>query len=138
MSQSKIVDIPLKMEKYYGKGKILHPSISAIQDLIRHIPKGKIVTIPALREKLAANYGTTTTCPIRTGNMIKKIAENYSYDNVDDKMPFWRVVRGDKMLIKFNNVEFWAAKIGDEGFQLTLTKSDAIKVRYKPEEEFKF
>uniref|UniRef100_UPI003F5CE552 hypothetical protein n=1 Tax=Maribacter litoralis TaxID=2059726 RepID=UPI003F5CE552 len=78
MTKSKIVDIPTKMEKFYGKGKMLHPSVEEIEELVKTIPKGFVATIDALAKRLATDFGTDVTCPMRTGNGIKKIAERYS------------------------------------------------------------
>jgi len=128
MTKSKIVDIPSKMEKFYGKGKMLHPAVEEIEELIKTIPKGSIATIDALAKRLATDFGTDVTCPMRIGNSIKKIAERYSNDNIDFKIPFWRVIRSDKLVIKSKNYEFWASQIEDEGFKLLFTKSGSIKL----------
>lgn len=126
------------MEKYYGKGKMLHPTIADIEELVGIIPRGRIATIETLCQKLSDNYGTDVTCPMRTGNAIKKISKRYSLDNIDENLPFWRVVRTDKMVIKSKEYEFWASKIEDEGFQLSFTKSGAIKVGFDSSVLFRF
>lgn len=138
MNTFKIVDIPPKMEKYYGKGKMLHPSLETIETLIKTIPLGSIATIDALAKRLATNFETEVTCPMRTGNAIKKIAERYSTNSIDFQLPFWRVIRTDKMLIKCKNYERWAAQIEDEGFKLIYTKSGAIKVEVDTSSVFTF
>lgn len=138
MDKSKIVTIPVKMEKFYGKGKMLHPNLEDVEELVRTIPKGQIATIETLCKKLSNNYGTDVTCPMRTGNAIKKISENYSVDNIDESVPFWRVVKTDKMTIKLKTPEFWATKIEDEGFDLSFTKSGAIKVNFDSNALFRF
>lgn len=128
MTKSKIVAIPTKMEKFYGKGKMLHPSVEVIEELIKTIPKGKVATIDSLAKRLAKDYDTGVTCPMRTGNAIKKIAERYSNNNIDFQIPFWRIIRSDKLVIKFKNFEYWASQIEDEGFKLLYKKSGSIKV----------
>ena len=125
---NKIVDIPIKMEKFYGKGTMLHPSITAVEELIKMIPLGYLSTIDSLAKRLAKDFGTHVTCPMRTGNAIKKISEGHSIHTIDSQIPFWRVIRSDKQVVKTKNFEFWASKIEDEGFTLLFTKSGAIKV----------
>ena len=66
--KSNIVSIPVKMEKFYGKGTMLHPSLDEIENLVNLIPKGKITTIDILCKRLAKDAGTNVTCPMRTGN----------------------------------------------------------------------
>ena len=138
INKSKIVEIPVKMEKFYGKGTMLHPSKEAIEALVKTIPRGKIATIETLCQKLAATYGTDVTCPMRTGNSIKKISENYAIDTVDESLPFWRVVKKDKTVIKLKGYELWAAKIEDEGFGLSYTKAGLIKVNFDEKALFMF
>ena len=138
MGNSKIVDIPIKMEKFYGKGSMLHPSIEDIEELVRTIPRGQIATIETLCQKLSNNYGTEVTCPMRTGNAIKKISKNYSIDIVDESLPFWRVVKTDKTVLKLETYEFWATKIESEGFLLSFTKSGLIKVHFDSNVLFRF
>lgn len=138
MIKSKIVDIPIKMEKFYGKGKMLHPSAESVEELIKMIPKGSIATIETLSKRLAKDFGTDVTCPMRTGNAIKKIAERYENDTVDSQIPFWRVIRSDKLVIKSKNFEFSASKIEDEGFKLIFTKSGSIKVDINSDSIFLF
>ncbi|WP_420575178.1 hypothetical protein [Kordia sp.] len=138
MTTSKIVDIPLKMEKFYGKGSMLHPSIEAVEELIKTIPKGCITTIDVLAKRLANDFDTDVTCPMRTGNAIKKIAERYAIDTVDHNIPFWRVIRSNAFVIKSKNYEFSASQIEAEGFELLYTKSDTIKVIIDTNSMFSF
>lgn len=128
MQKSKIVNIPVTMEKYFGKGTMLHPSVTAIEELIKQIPVGKVTTIQKIASHLAKVEGTDITCPMRTGNAIKKIAERYTLLDTDLKTPFWRVLRNDKRMIKSKNHEQWIAKIEDEGFEIEYTKRGEAKI----------
>lgn len=138
MEKSKIVDIPTKMEKYYGKGKILHPSLSEIEELVRLIPDNKVTTIHHIATRLAKVHGTDVTCPMRIGNVLKKISKQYTLDNVDFEVPFWRVLRNNKMMVKLKNYEQWATLIENEGFELDFTKSGNIKVIFNSDDVFSF
>jgi len=138
MSESKIVDIPVKMERYFGKGKMLHPDMESVKELIKTIPKGKIATIDTLCNKLSEDFGTNVTCPMRTGNAIKKISEDYSRTETNESIPFWRVIRSNNMIIKSKESEFSASKIEDEGFKLSFTKSNDIKVGFDTNSLFLF
>ena len=137
MAKSKIVAIPSTMEKFYGKGTMLHPTIEEIEQLIKTIPRGKVATIDALTKRLSKNHGTDVTCPMRTGNGIKKIAERYVKDNIDITIPFWRVIRSDQLVVKSKNQELSASLIQDEGFQLVFNTS-GIKVQVAPNRLFLF
>ena len=138
MTKSKIVDIPTKMEKFYGKGKMLHPSVEDVETLVKTIPIGFVATIDALSTRMAKDFDTDVTCPMRIGNAIKTIADRHSSDNGDFKIPFWRVIRSNKMVVKSKNFEFWASKIEDEGFKLLYTKSGAIQLEVDSSRMFFF
>lgn len=109
---------------------MLHPAIEDITELIRTIPRGQIATMETLCIKLSDNYGTNITCLMQMGNAIKKISENDSIGYIDENMPFWRVIRTDKMIIKSKAYAFWATKIESEGFELSFTKTGAIQVNF--------
>lgn len=138
MKKPTIVDIPEKMEKYYGKGKMLHPDMELIENLISRIPRGKLTTINALAQKLASDFGVDVTCPMRTGNAIKKIAERYSNGDYDERLPFWRVLRTDNLVINSKNHDFAATKLEDEGFKLQYAKTDNIRIDLDPKSFFQF
>ncbi|MEL7006565.1 MAG: MGMT family protein, partial [Bacteroidota bacterium] len=103
MAEIKIIDIPEKMEKYYGSGKMLRPDVQRVEEVIRHIPKGKVATIELVADKMARDVGVDMSCPLRTGNAIKKIAERYLTHDVNIEMPFWRVIRKDHKIVKSKN-----------------------------------
>ena len=138
MPKSNIVNIPVKMERFYGKGKMLHPSIDDVEALLKMVPKGKITTIEALAKRLAQNFGTDVTCPMRTGNAIKRISDRYVDESFDEQIPFWRVIRSNQQLIKSKNYERSAAQIETEGFELTYLKSKEVKVSYSEDQLFLF
>ena len=78
------------------------------------------------------------TCPMRTGNALKKMAENHLSNVTNSAIPFWRVIRSDKLIIKSKKIEFSASLIEAEGFKLNYTKSGAIKVEVGEEDIFIF
>lgn len=138
MITSKIVDIPTKMEKFYGKGKMLHPSIEEIATLVKTIPQGFVATIDTLSKRLAKDFDVDVTCPMRTGNAIKKIATEYSNTITASQIPFWRVIRSNNLVIKSKRIEFAASQIEKEGFKLIYGKQDAIKLGVTSDKIFTF
>jgi len=139
MKQPVIIDIPEKMEKFFGrKGKMLHPELFMVEALVRLIPLGKIVTIDTLANKMAKDFGADISCPMRTGNAIKKIIEKFSSGNSNDNIPYWRIVKKDRMIISSKSYELCASKLEDEGFKLSYMKSGKIKVNFELTKLFKF
>lgn len=132
MQKPTIVSIPKKMQKYYGSGQMLHPEMEMIEEFVELIPKGKVITIDVLAKKLAKTYGADVTCPMRTGNHLKRLSKT------DSKKPFWRVIRKDHMMVKLDNYEHWATILEKEGFVLEFTKSNQIRVLVAENQFFGF
>ncbi|NRB50013.1 MAG: MGMT family protein [Saprospiraceae bacterium] len=114
----KIVDIPPKMERYYGVGKMLHPHREMIIELIEAIPPGQIMTMDQFCQQLAKQAGTEAACPMRTSHQLKKMAEVAEIRLEELQIPFWRVVRKNRSLLNTTNKVFAAAKLEEEGIQL--------------------
>ncbi len=120
----KIVDIPITMERYYGKGKMLHPTMDIVAEAVKAIPFGAVTTIEMLCNKLAMEHHTAVTCPMRTGNFIKKMATNETVNEI----PYWRVLKKDGWLINVDNIAENAAKLEAEGFTFKYAKDNKIQV----------
>ena len=98
--QPKLVDTPPKMARF-GKGKMLIPTPMLVDELVRRIPKGKLVTVSELRRKLAADFGADVTCPLTTGIFVRIAAEAAEEDRANGRRritPYWRVVKDDGSL----------------------------------------
>jgi len=127
----KIVDIPPKMEKRFGKGKILIPKPLDIDVLIRKVRKGRLVTQSQIREKLAEDFKVKVTCPITTGIFVRIAAETAEEDLKAGKKqitPYWRIVRDDGSLIeKFpGGVKTQANYLKEEGFMIEPRKGKRL------------
>lgn len=68
-----------------------------IDNFIRKIPKGKLVTINELREAVAKKYKADIACPITTGIFAwisANAAEEERAEGKKDITPWWRVLKG--------------------------------------------
>lgn len=132
----KKVEIPLKMQKFYGSGIMLHPDKEMIESLLRKVPKGKVVTIDELCQKMAHDHQTNVTCPMRTSNIIKSITEA----SVNDKspIPFWRVVRKNHLLINSAFTEICASNLKKEGLEVKQNNKEEFKLLNVEERLFSF
>ena len=98
--QPKIVQVPPKMSRF-GQGTMLIPTPMLVDELIRKVPKGKLVTGSELRRKLAADFATEVTCPLTTGIFVRIAAEAAEEDRASGKRrltPYWRVIKDDGSL----------------------------------------
>lgn len=132
----KKVAIAEKMQKFYGIGMMLHPDKEMIEELLKQVPAGKVVTLDALCRKLADDYGTNVTCPMRTGNFVKTITKAYSDSNAS--IPFWRVIRSNYMLVNSPSTELCAEYLKEEGFQISQNSKGEFKVQNVEDRLFTF
>jgi hypothetical protein len=125
--RAKVVDIPPKMEKRFGKGKMLIPRPLDIDALIRKVEKGKLITQSQIRERLAKDFNVDVTCPMTTGIFIRIIAEAAEEDLREGKKqitPYWRVIKDDGSLNeKFpGGAEMQAERLRQEGHAIEPRK----------------
>lgn len=100
---AKVVAIPPRMQKQHGKGTMLIPKPLDVDAMIRKVPRGKVVTLTELREKLARAAGANITCPMVAGMFVRIVAEVAAEDMKAGKSrvtPYWRVVRDDGRLLE--------------------------------------
>jgi hypothetical protein len=91
-------DIPAGAMMFISTPKI-------IDEYIRHIPKGKAVSVKTLRNDLAIENGAEYTCPLTTGIFLRVVAEaNYEKylqsNSLAGITPFWRVIEPNSILAK--------------------------------------
>jgi hypothetical protein len=126
--QIKIVEVPPKMIKNVGEGTMLIATPKIIQGLVQQIPKGKLTTVNAIREKLARAYGTDTTCPITTGIFLWIVAnamDEAKTKGVKRIAPYWRVLKeGGKLNDKFpGGIKAHAKQLEAEGHIVVWNKT---------------
>ena len=120
--QPKLVQIPPKMSRF-GKGTMLIPTPMLVDELVRRIPKGKLVTVGELRRKLAADFAADVTCPLTTGIFVRIAAEAAEEDRAKGRRritPYWRVVKDDGSL----NAKF----PGGEKLQTKSLRSEGLSI----------
>lgn len=129
----KIVKIPKKLEKKWGKGKLLIPNPLDIENLIKGTKKGELITFGQIRKNLTKKFKVDFTCPITTGIFTRLIAEASEEEKKD--VPWWRCIRDDGSLNeKFPcSPTLQALKLKKEGHKIENFKS---KARVKNFEKF--
>ena len=107
-----------------GARTMVVPHPRDVYDIMAHVPKGSLLTIPVIRKMLAAKYQTGTACPLTTGIFIW-IAANASQemleqDEIDEPIPWWRTLKAKgKLVPKYpGGIEAQAAKLTSEGFDI--------------------
>jgi hypothetical protein len=97
----KVVEITGKMARRLGTGTMVIPAPREVDAIMRHVPKGKLITINEIRAILAHKHNTTIGCPITTGIFAWIAAHAADEDVRDGKKritPYWRTLKSDGAL----------------------------------------
>ena len=125
----KVVDVTAKYEKRFGGRRVLVPTPLITDAVIRKVPKGKLISVNQIREKLAKQFKADSTCPMTVGIFLRIISEFTEEQILDGKKrvtPYWRVVKTDGSLNpKFpGGVEAQGARLIEEGHKIARSKSN--------------
>lgn len=72
------------------------PSPLEVNELMKKVCKGKLITITEIRKSLARKYGTTTACPLTTGIFAWISANAAEEEKKQGKVritPYWRTLK---------------------------------------------
>jgi len=92
----KVEKITDKMSKRWGSGTVAIPAPMEVNEIMRKVPKGKLITINEIRAVLAKKHGATIGCPITTGIfawIAANAAEEHRQKGVEDITPYWRTLK---------------------------------------------
>ncbi len=75
------------------------PAPIEVNEIMKKVPKGKLITINEIRVALAQKHGATICCPITTG-IFARIAAEASAEivtegkkNLSQQTPYWRTLK---------------------------------------------
>lgn len=97
----RVEKIDAKKSKRWGTGTFVIPAPKEVDQIMRKVPKGKLVTINQIREMLAEKHGATIGCPITTGIFAWIAANAAAEDQAEGKKritPYWRTIKSDGSL----------------------------------------
>ena len=85
-----------KMNKTWGTGTIVIPAPIEVDEMMRKVPEGKLITINQVRVALARKHKATIGCPLTTGmfaSIAAHAAEEQRAEGRKDITPYWRVLK---------------------------------------------
>jgi len=88
--------ITAKMSKRWGTGTVVIPAPREVNDIMKKVPEGKLITINEIRATLAKKHGATIGCPITTGIfawIAANAAEEQRQQGEKDLTPYWRTLK---------------------------------------------
>jgi len=95
-SLPKVEKITDKMSKRWGTGTVVIPAPMEVNEIMRKVPEGKLVTINEIRAALAKKHKATIGCPITTGIfawIAANAAEEQRQEGKKDITPYWRTLK---------------------------------------------
>ncbi len=85
-----------KMSNRWGEGTVVIPSPLEVDEIMKKVPRGKVITINEIRSLLARRHGATIGCPITTG-IFAWIAANAADEEASAGgkkiTPYWRTLK---------------------------------------------
>ena len=128
----KVVEITGKMSTRWGTGTVVIPAPREVDEIMRSVPRSKLITINHIRERLAKRHGATIGCPITTGifaGIAARAAEEDAAEGKKDITPYWRTLKvGGTLSDKFpGGVEAQAAKLKAEGHTIEMGRNGKPK-----------
>ncbi|MDH5266737.1 MAG: MGMT family protein [Candidatus Bathyarchaeota archaeon] len=92
----KVEKITGKMSKRWGTGTVVIPAPMEVDEMMRRVPEGKLITINEIRTALAKKHKATIGCPMTTGIfawVAAHAAEEQSQEGKKDTTPYWRTLK---------------------------------------------
>ena len=95
----KVVKITPKMAGRFGTklgDTVVIPAPIEVNDIMKKVPKGKLITINQIREILAKRHCATIGCPITTGIfawVAANAAEEIAKESKQATTPYWRTLK---------------------------------------------
>jgi len=116
----KVEKITDKMSKRWGTGTVVIPAPKEVDEIMKKVPRGKLITINQIRTILAQKHGATIGCPITTGIFAWVAAHAATETAAEGKKnitPYWRTLKsGGELNEKYpGGVEAQSARLKEEG-----------------------
>ncbi len=87
-----------KMSTKWGTGTIVIPAPMEVDEIMKRVPKGKLITVNEIRNTLAKKHGATISCPITTG-IFAMIAAHVAHEELEEGKtrvtPYWRTLKSE-------------------------------------------
>lgn len=93
MPRIQIVTDQATIKKYGGEKMFFAPPVT-YDEIMKKVPRGKVITVGAIREYLAEENSADFTDPITAGIFVS-IAAWASHQRTEDETPYWRTLKAN-------------------------------------------
>jgi len=132
----RVVKITRKMSKRWGTGTVVIPAPMEVDEIMRSVPEGRLITINEIRVALARKHGATIGCPITTGifaYIAANAAEEQRQRGEVNLTPYWRTLKtGGVMNEKYpGGIEGQKDLLEREGHEVVRKGSRYVVANYE-------
>jgi hypothetical protein len=132
----KVEKITGRMSTRWGIGTVVLPAPLEVDGIMRSVPKGKLLTVDAVRAALAAKHGATIGCPITTGIFALVAARAAEEDEAGGRKritPYWRTLKaGGEVNPKYpGGIEGQRRRLETEGHTVVVRGKRAFVEGYE-------
>ncbi len=91
----KVIEVtdPKAVMRFGGTKMLIAPPL-AYDEIMKKLPRGKVLTADYIRDYLAKKHGADYTCPLTAG-IFMNIAAKASVERGIDETPYWRTLKKD-------------------------------------------
>lgn len=119
----KIEELKEKGATHWGGKTMFIPSPEMVNDVMKSVPKGKIITVAHIRDFFAKKFATDIACPLTTGIftwIAANAAEEQKQMKAKNTTPYWRTLKtGGILNEKYpGGIESQKKHLEDEGFKV--------------------
>jgi len=116
-----------KMSQRWGTGTFVIPAPAEVDEIMKQVPAGKVITVNEIRSALARKYNVNFACPITTGIFAWVAAHAAEEDAADGKgniTPYWRTLKsGGELNAKYpGGIEAQCTRLEAEGHTIEPAK----------------
>ncbi len=132
----RVETITEKMSKRWGRGTVVIPAPMEVDEIMKEVPREKLITINEIREILAERHGATIGCPITTGIFAwfaANAAKEEEAGGGKKVTPYWRTLKaGGELNPKYpGGVEGQKARLESEGHKVIQKGKKSIVTDYE-------
>jgi alkylated DNA nucleotide flippase Atl1 len=125
-----------KMSKRWGTGTVVIPAPKEVDEIMKKIPRGKLITINEIRKKLAKKHNATIGCPMTCGIfawIAAHAAEEAAEEGKKNITPYWRTLKtGGVINEKYpGGVEVQKRLLEREGHKITQKGKKYVVVDFE-------
>ena len=116
----RVQEVTETMSQRWGTGTFVIPAPIEVDEIMKKVPEGKLITINQIRAILAQKHGVNFGCPLTTGIfawVAAHAAEEAAAEGEKDITPYWRTLKsGGELNEKYpGGIETQAAHLREEG-----------------------